>query len=184
MRPTSSPASMRVIGLDPGLRATGWGVIEVSGSRLRHVANGALRPDAAACTAQRLRHLFEGLNEIIEKWQPATAAIETTFVNKDPASALKLGQARGVVMLVPAMFGLPVAEYAPNQIKKSLAGVGHADKAQIRAMVERLLPGCEIGCADAADALAAAICHAHFDQTAQVIVRAKQALLPLAGGGR
>lgn len=178
------PASIRVIGLDPGLRATGWGVIEVSGSRLCHVANGALRPDAALCMALRLRRLFEGLNEVIDKWRPVTAAVETTFVNRDPASALKLGQARGVVMLVPALYGLPVAEYAPNQIKKSLAGVGHADKAQIRAMVERLLPGCEIGGADAADALAAAICHAHFDQTAQIIARTKQAPWPLAGGGR
>ena len=161
----------RVIGFDPGLRATGWGIIESQDNRLRHIANGAVRSNADDDLAVRLRQLFEGLCAVLARWQPDAAAVETMFVNKDPASALKLGQARGVVMLAPAIHGLKVAEYAPNQVKKSLVGVGHADKAQIRAMVNRLLPGCAIGGSDAADALAVAICHAHFDQSAQAVVR-------------
>lgn len=151
----------RLIGLDPGLRATGWGVIEVAGNHLRHVANGTVKADTGGEMAARLRQLFEGLMQVLEDWQPSAAAVESVFVNKDQGSSLKLGQARGVVLLVPALCNIPVAEYAPNQVKKALVGVGHADKAQMRAMVGRLLPGCAIASADAADALGVAICHAH-----------------------
>jgi crossover junction endodeoxyribonuclease RuvC len=158
----------RLIGLDPGLRATGWGVIEFGGNRLRHVANGAVKADSEGDMAVRLRQLFEGLMRVMEEWQPAAAAVETVFVNKDQGSSLKLGQARGVVLLVPALCNLPVAEYAPNHVKKALVGVGHADKAQMRAMVGRLLPGCVIAGADAADALGVAICHAHSIPNLQI----------------
>ena len=151
----------RLIGLDPGLRATGWGVIDVEGNRLRHVANGVLKADVDGEMAARLRQLFEGLMQVLERWNPSAAAVESVFVNKDQGSSLKLGQARGVVLLAPALRGMEVAEYAPNQVKKALVGVGHAEKIQIRAMVGRLMPGCLIAGADAADALGVAICHAH-----------------------
>lgn len=152
---------MRVLGLDPGLQRTGWGVIRVDGARLSHVANGAVSTRADLSLAERLRQLHEGLAAVLDQWQPECAAVEQTFVNKNPESALKLGQARGVVLLAPALLGLSVAEYAPNQVKKSVVGVGHADKGQIHAMVSRLLPGIVIHGADAADALAVAITHAH-----------------------
>jgi crossover junction endodeoxyribonuclease RuvC len=152
---------MRLIGLDPGLRSTGWGMIETSGSRLSHLANGCVTSDAAASLAERLLQIHCGLTEVLNIWRPEAAAVEETFVNKNPASTLKLGQVRGIVLLVPAQNGLPVTEYAPNLVKKSVVGTGHADKAQIHAMVRRLLPGSAIGGADAADALAVAICHAH-----------------------
>lgn len=152
---------MRVLGLDPGLQRTGWGVIRVDGARLSHVANGAVSTRADLSLAERLRQLHEGLAAVLDQWQPECAAVEQTFVNKHPESALKLGQARGVVLLAPALLGLSVAEYAPNQVKKSVVGVGHADKGQIHAMVSRLLPGIVIHGADAADALAVAITHAH-----------------------
>lgn len=152
---------MRIIGLDPGLQRTGWGVIRADGSRLSHIANGTVTTDAALPLAQRLRQLHEGLATVLAHWRPDAAAVEQTFVNKNPDSTLKLGQARGVVILAPALLGLAVADYAPNQIKKSVVGVGHADKAQIHAMVSRLLPGIAIAGPDAADALAIAITHAH-----------------------
>ena len=152
---------MRLLGLDPGLRSTGWGVIDVAGNRLRHVANGTARTDASATTAERLATLFGDLCRVIAEFAPDEAAVEETFVNRNPASALKLGLARGVVLLAPAEAGLPVAEYAANTIKKSLVGTGHAAKPQVEAMVRRLLPGCAPAGADAADALAIAICHAH-----------------------
>jgi crossover junction endodeoxyribonuclease RuvC len=152
---------IRVIGLDPGLRATGWGVIASDGARLVHVAHGLVRSPDKATMAERLRALHEGLAAVIAEHEPDEAAVEETFVNANAASTLKLGQARGVVMLAPALAGLDVAEYAANSIKKSVVGVGHADKAQIQAMVARLLPGIAIAGADAADALAVAICHAH-----------------------
>ena len=151
----------RLIGLDPGLRATGWGVIEFGGNRLRHIANGVVKADTDVEMAVRLRQIYEGLKQVMETWQPAAAAVESVFVNKDQGSSLKLGQARGIALLVPALYNIPVAEYAPNHVKKALVGVGHADKAQMRAMVGRLLPGCQIEGADAADALGVAICHAH-----------------------
>ncbi len=158
----------RLIGLDPGLRATGWGVIEFSGNRLGHIANGVVKADSEGDMAVRLRQLFEGLMRVMEEWRPVAAAVESVFVNKDQGSSLKLGQARGVVLLVPALCNLPVAEYAPNHVKKALVGVGHADKAQMRAMVGRLLPGCVIAGVDAADALGVAICHAHSIPNLQI----------------
>jgi crossover junction endodeoxyribonuclease RuvC len=156
---------MRLIGLDPGLRSTGWGVIEVSGNRLRHVGNDRIASDADAALGVRLEQIFEGLKGVLERYGPQAAAIEETFVNRNPASTLKLGQVRGVVLLAVAMGGLEVHEYAPNLVKKSVVGAGHADKAQIHAMVQRLLPGVKVRGPDAADALAVAICHAHFAAT-------------------
>jgi crossover junction endodeoxyribonuclease RuvC len=161
---------MRLLGLDPGLRRTGWGIIDVSGNRLSHVANGAVGSDDGDTLAERLRQLHDGLREVIETWRPEGAAVEETFVNKNPTSTLKLGQARGVVLLAPALAGIEVAEYSANHVKKSVVGTGHADKRQIRAMVDVLLPGCEISCADAADALAVAICHAHHATSAQRMI--------------
>jgi crossover junction endodeoxyribonuclease RuvC len=157
---------MRLIGLDPGLRLTGWGVIEIDGNRLRHVAHGVIRVAATGGLANRLRDLFEGVAAIVAAQRPLEAAVEETFVNVNPGSTLKLGQARGVVMLAPARAGLPVFEYAANLVKKSVTGVGHADKRQIAMMVGRLLPGVTAE-SDAADALAVAICHAHHRATAK-----------------
>jgi crossover junction endodeoxyribonuclease RuvC len=153
--------AIRLIGLDPGLRRTGWGVIEVDGNSLVHVASGAVISAASLPLADRLSQLFEALTGVLNIHRPAEAAVEETFVNKNPASTLKLGQARGAVMLAPAQLGLPVAEYSANLIKKSLVGNGHADKNQVQAMVGILLPGAKPETADAADALAIAICHAH-----------------------
>jgi crossover junction endodeoxyribonuclease RuvC len=157
---------MRLIGLDPGLRLTGWGVIDVEGNRLRHVAHGVVRVAADRSLAERLAALFEAVAAVVAAQQPAEAAVEETFVNLNAGSTLKLGQARGVVLLAPARAGLPVFEYAANLVKKSVVGAGHADKRQIAMMVGRLLPGVE-ATADAADALAVAICHAHHRATAQ-----------------
>lgn len=151
---------MRIIGLDPGLRRTGWGVVTLERGRLSYAACGAVTTDADAPLAERLAALHRGLVALLETEGPDVAAVEETFVNKDARATLKLGQARGAVLLAPAMRGLPVAEYAPNQVKKAVVGVGHADKAQIQHMVRRLLPGAEPATADAADALAVAICHA------------------------
>jgi len=157
---------MRLIGLDPGLRLTGWGVIDVEGNRLRHVAHGVVKVSVEGSLAARLHELFEGIAAIVAEHKPIEAAVEETFVNVNPGSTLKLGQARGVVLLAPARAGLPVFEYAANLVKKSVVGAGHADKRQIAMMVGRLLPGVEAR-ADAADALAVAICHAHHRATAQ-----------------
>ncbi|QEX18814.1 crossover junction endodeoxyribonuclease RuvC [Hypericibacter terrae] len=159
---------MRLLGLDPGLRHTGWGVIEVRGNRLSHIADGAVHSDGAKAMAERLVQLHEGLARVIERYRPDAAAVEETFVNKNPNSTLKLGQARGVALLVPALAGLPVAEYSTNLVKKSVVGAGHAEKQQIQRMVKLLLPGCLIESADAADALAVAICHAHHYNTQQL----------------
>lgn len=150
---------MRVLGIDPGLRTMGWGVIDVDGPRLRHVAHGTCK-GAGQALSDRLLNLFEGLTGVIEAHAPTDAAVEATFVNKDGASTLKLGQARGVAMLAPARAGLRVGEYAPNAVKKTVVGVGHADKAQVIHMVRLQLPGANVTSADAADALAIAICHA------------------------
>jgi len=157
---------MRLIGLDPGLRLTGWGVIDVEGNRLRHVAHGVIKVSIEGSLAMRLFELFEGIAAVVAAQQPGEAAVEETFVNVNPGSTLKLGQARGVVLLAPARAGLPVFEYAANLVKKSVVGTGHADKRQIAMMVGRLLPGVE-ATADAADALAVAICHAHHRATAK-----------------
>ncbi|MCH7931381.1 MAG: crossover junction endodeoxyribonuclease RuvC [Proteobacteria bacterium] len=156
---------MRFIGIDPGLRVTGWGVIDADGNRLRHVAHGAVRTDSGESLALRLRQIHEGLSAVIERHRPAAAAVEETFVNKNAASTLRLGQARGVALLVPALAGLAVSEYATNLVKKSVVGTGHADKRQVAEMVRRLLPGCVPDSSDAADALAVAICHAHHAAT-------------------
>lgn len=156
---------MRVLGIDPGLRCLGWGVIDVSGSRLSHVANGAIRTEGGDL-AQRLLTLFTGLNEMLRLYSPDAAAVEQTFVNRDGAGTLKLGQARGVALLAAAQAGLVVGEYAPNAVKKAVVGVGHADKVQVAHMVRHQLPGVELAGPDAADALAVAICHAHHLQSA------------------
>lgn len=151
---------MRVLGIDPGLRTLGWGVIDMAGSRIAHVANGQCRSEGAELAA-RLLSLHRQLTEICQCYAPEAAAVEQTFVNKDGASTLKLGQARGIALLVPAQFGLAVGEYAPNTVKKTVVGVGHAQKDQVLHMVRVQLPGAEIAGPDAADALAIAICHAH-----------------------
>jgi crossover junction endodeoxyribonuclease RuvC len=152
---------VRIIGIDPGLRNTGWGVIESEGSRLIYVSDGAVHSDADVPLAQRLLQIHQQLMKVFEEFTPNEAAIEETFVNTDARATLKLGQARGAVMLVPAALGLPVAEYAPNQIKKSVVGAGHAEKAQVKHMVKLLLPKATMKTADSTDALAIAICHAH-----------------------
>jgi len=156
---------MRLLGLDPGLRKTGWGVIEAESGRLRHVANGTLSTDLALDTPARLAQLYEGVAAVIERYAPQEAAVEESFVNKNASSTLKLGLARGVVLLAPARAGLKVTEYPTNLVKKTVVGAGHAEKAQIQAMVRHLLPLAEIEGADAADALAVAICHAHHGAT-------------------
>ncbi len=160
---------MRVIGIDPGLRNLGWGVIDVAGARLTHVANGICHsaPNGEeGDLAQRLVSLHSQLTEVLRTYAPDTAAVEHTFVNKDAVATLKLGQARGIALLVPAQFGLTVGEYAPNAVKKTVVGVGHAAKQQIDHMVRLHLPGVKVAGPDAADALAVAICHAHHMQSA------------------
>ncbi len=154
-------AAIRIIGIDPGLRRTGWGVVELRGNALGFVAAGTVKADLDGELAARLVALHEGLTAIVQAWTPDEAAVEQTFVNNNAASTLKLGQARGIALLVPAQAGLSVAEYAPNAIKKALVGAGHAEKAQMRMMVRVLLPRAEFDSDDAADALAVAVCHAH-----------------------
>lgn len=173
---------MRVLGLDPGLRHTGWGVIDVTGNRLTHVADGVVNSSSKAPLHERLVELHDGLVEIIERLVPDEAAVEETFVNKNPTSTLKLGLARGVVLLVPAKAGLRVAEYGANHVKKSVVGAGHADKVQVQAMVRMLLPGVQIASPDAADALAVAICHAHHRQTEAAIARPVADTAAIGGG--
>jgi crossover junction endodeoxyribonuclease RuvC len=158
---------MRLLGLDPGLQRTGWGVIVADGNRLRHVADGVVRSRGDGAMADRLAQIFHGIRVVIETYNPQSAAVEKTFVNANGASTLSLGQARGVTLLAPALVGLPVAEYAANLVKKSLTGAGHAGKAQVAAMVAALLPGARLATPDAADALAVAICHAHHYGTAR-----------------
>jgi crossover junction endodeoxyribonuclease RuvC len=156
---------MRVLGIDPGLRNLGWGVIDVDGARLAHVANGICHSEKGDL-ADRLLSLHGQLTEVLRRFRPEAAAVELTFVNKDAVATLKLGQARGIALLVPAQAGLVVGEYAPNAVKKTVVGVGHAAKVQVDHMVRLHLPGAEIAGADAADALAVAICHAHHLQSA------------------
>ena len=153
-------ALVRILGIDPGLRHTGWGVIEAEGSRLVYVASGALHTKTGENFAERLRVLHEGLAAVIQAHRPDEAAVEETFVNRDPQSALKLGHARGIALVVPALAGIEVNEYAANLVKKTVVGAGHAEKAQIAMMVKVLLPRSDALTADAADALAVAICHA------------------------
>jgi len=156
---------MRVLGLDPGLRHTGWGIIDIAGNRLIHVADGIAHAAAEQPLANRLVSLFRQITAVVERFRPDEAAVEESFVNRNPASTLKLGVARGVVLLAPAERGLPVAEYSANLIKKAVVGAGHAEKTQVAMMVRRILSGGTIGAADAADALAVAICHAHHTET-------------------
>ena len=160
---------MLIIGLDPGLACTGWGVIAAEGNRLSHVANGQVRTDPAASLPARLVRLDEALGAVFDTHRPTAAAVEEVFLNENPQSSLKLGQARGVVLLAAARRGLEVGEYAPRLVKKAVVGVGGAEKAQIHAMVQRLLPGAKLAGADAADALAVAICHAHHLASARRI---------------
>jgi crossover junction endodeoxyribonuclease RuvC len=152
---------VRIIGIDPGLRRCGWGVIESEGNRLRFVACGTLTPAASGSLADRLAELHSGLRSLIDLHRPDEAAVEETFVNAGPRSALQLGQARGVALMTPASMHIPVSEYAANLVKKSVVGAGHAEKQQVQLMVKTLLPAADFKGADAADALAIAICHAH-----------------------
>jgi crossover junction endodeoxyribonuclease RuvC len=156
---------VRIIGIDPGLRNTGWGVIEAEGTRLSYVADGSVHSDTDAPLATRLLQIHTQLVEILQRYAPDEAAIEETFVNKDARATLKLGQARGAAMLAPALAGITVAEYAPNMVKKSVVGAGHAEKDQIKHMVKVLLPRAELNTTDSTDALAIAICHAHHRST-------------------
>lgn len=159
-------AVIRIIGIDPGLRRTGWGVVESIGNSLSFVAAGTVTSDATLDLASRLCQLYEGLSTIVHGYKPDEAAVEQTFVNKDAVATLKLGQARGIAMVVPALAGLKVAEYAPNAVKKAVIGVGHGDKKQIHMMVKVLMPRATFDTEDAADALAIAICHTHHRQSA------------------
>jgi crossover junction endodeoxyribonuclease RuvC len=158
--------TVRILGLDPGLRHTGWGIIECEANRLTFVADGVVQPDASLSLGERLRVLFVEVQGLVAAYAPDECAIEDTFVNKNPVSTLKLGHARAAAMLAPAVAGIPVAEYKPNLVKKSVVGAGHADKVQVAAMMRVLLPGCAIGSKDAADALAVAVCHAHHRTSA------------------
>ncbi|PZW43194.1 Holliday junction endonuclease RuvC [Humitalea rosea] len=152
---------VRVLGLDPGLRFCGWGVIESDGNRLRHLGDGVVATVDSDAMAVRLRCLHDGLAALLAEWAPDEAAVEHTYMNKNPGAAIKLGMARGVVLLAPALTGIPVAEYQAMEVKRAVVGTGHADKIQVQDMVRRLLPGAVLKRADAADALAVAICHAH-----------------------
>ena len=153
---------MKILGLDPSLSSTGWGVIEVENNRIRYVADGVIKTSPSLDLASRLSKLHKGICEVIELYKPDEAAIEIVFVNNNPFSSMKLGQARGAVILAPAMFKIPVAEYEPNLVKKAVVGVGHAEKKQVETMVKILLPGAKPVNNDASDALAIAICHNNF----------------------
>ena len=168
---------MRVLGLDPGLRHTGWGVIDMEGTALRHVAHGVVSPAVDDAMAGRLTAIFEAVRALAGRWRPDAAALEETFVSRNPSSTLKLGLARGAALVAVASSGLPVSEYAARLVKKTVTGTGKADKRQIAAMVAVLLPGAHAARADAADALAVAICHAHHAGAPGVSRRAA------AGGG-
>lgn len=161
---------IRILGIDPGLRRTGWGVVDAEGNRLSFVACGSVDTDERRDLATRLVTIHDGLVRVIETFRPAEAAVEATFVNRDAAATLKLGQARGIALLVPGRAGLRVAEYAPNVVKKSIVGAGHGEKAQIRMMIAVLLPKADPQSDDAADALAIAVTHAHHRQS--VLIRA------------
>jgi crossover junction endodeoxyribonuclease RuvC len=171
MSPPAIRAPIRILGIDPGLRRTGWGVIESEGNRLTFVACGSVEPPNDLPLASRLLAIHEGLAAVLSSFNPAEAAVEQTFANKDGVATLKLGQARGIAMLAPAMFGISVSEYAPNQVKKTVVGAGHADKNQVMVMLKLLLPKAEPASADAADALAIAITHAHHRSSATLKLR-------------
>jgi crossover junction endodeoxyribonuclease RuvC len=163
---------MRIIGIDPGLRRCGWGVVDTSGNRLAFVACGTIAPPETLALAERLAALYTGLSALLDEFSPEEAAVEETFVSPGMRSALHLGQARGVALMTPASRGLPVGEYAANLVKKSVVGTGHADKSQVQMMVQVLLPTARFKGADAADALAIAICHAHHRAQRRLVVGA------------
>ena len=164
---------IRILGIDPGLRRTGWGVVAIDGDRLSFLACGSLATDGSAALANRLLAIHDGLRRVVEQHAPDEAAVEATFVNKDASATLKLGQARGVAMLVPAIAGVPVSEYAPNLVKKTIVGAGHSEKMQVRMMIGVLLPRADPQTDDAADALAIAVCHAHHRKSAALRVAAR-----------
>ena len=164
---------IRILGIDPGLRRTGWGLIEAEGNRLIHVACGALSTSDKAALSERLLTIHDGLAAVIETYRPHEAAVEATFVNSNAVATLKLGQARGIAMLVPAKAGITVAEYAPNLVKKTIVGAGHGEKAQIRMMIGVLLPKADPQSEDAADALAIAVTHAHHRTSVLLTVAAR-----------
>lgn len=164
---------IRILGIDPGLRRTGWGLIESDGNRLTAIACGSLETSERAALGARLVAIHDGLIKVIEEHAPHEAAVEHTFVNNNASATLKLGQARGVAMLVPARCGLTVAEYAPNLVKKTIVGAGHGEKAQVRMMIGVLLPRADPQSEDAADALAIAVCHAHHRQSVMLKVVAR-----------
>lgn len=175
LRPVNQ--TIRIIGIDPGLRRTGWGIVESIGSRLSFIAAGTIRPTNTLSLAERLCVIHDELQRVMDSFVPHEAAVEATFVNGNAAATLKLGQARGIAMLVPARSGIAVAEYAPNVVKKAVVGAGHAEKAQIRMMVTVLLPRADFDTDDSADALAIAICHAHHrGATALRIAALRQAI--------
>ena len=164
---------IRILGIDPGLRRTGWGMVAIEGNRLSFVACGSVASDDKAALSLRLVSIHDGLQKVVAAHGPDEAAVEATFVNRDAAATLKLGQARGIAMLVPALAGLPVAEYAPNLVKKTIVGAGHCEKVQIRMMVKVLLPKADPQSDDAADALAIAVTHAHHRQSVALRMAAK-----------
>ncbi len=164
---------IRILGIDPGLRRTGWGVVEIAGNRLAFLACGSVTTNETDMLAVRLLTIYDGLMRILLEFRPDEAAVEATFVNKDAAATLKLGQARGIAMVVPAKAGMPVAEYAPNLVKKSIVGAGHGDKTQVRMMIGVLLPKADPASDDAADALAIAVTHAHHRQSLLLKVAAR-----------
>jgi len=172
--------AIRIIGIDPGLRRTGWGVVETEGNRLSFLGCGSVTTDDRDDLAARLLAIHDGLMRILEEFRPDEAAVEATFVNKDAKATLKLGQARGIAMVVPAKAGVPVAEYAPNLVKKSIVGSGHGDKTQVRMMIGVLLPKADPASHDAADALAIAVTHAHHRRSAVLHSALKVAALKAA----
>lgn len=164
---------IRILGIDPGLRRTGWGLVESEGNRLIYVACGSLETSERLGLGERLLAIHDGLSRIVDEFRPDEAAVEATFVNVNGAATLKLGQARGIAMLVPAKAGIVIAEYAPNLVKKTIVGAGHGEKTQIRMMIGVLLPKADPQSEDAADALAIAVCHAHHRQSAVSRVAAR-----------
>jgi len=164
---------IRILGIDPGLRRTGWGMVVIEGNRLSFVACGSVASDDKVALSLRLVSIHDGLQQVVAAHAPDEAAVEATFVNRDAVATLKLGQARGIAMLVPALAGLPVAEYAPNLVKKTIVGAGHCEKVQIRMMVKVLLPKADPQSDDAADALAIAVTHAHHRQSLALRMAAK-----------
>jgi crossover junction endodeoxyribonuclease RuvC len=168
---------IRIIGIDPGLRRTGWGIVEIAGNRLGFLGCGSVTTNDKEPLSSRLLTIHDGLMRVLDQFRPDEAAVEQTFVNKDAKATLKLGQARGIAMVVPARVGVPVAEYAPNLIKKSIVGAGHGDKAQVRMMIGVLLPKADPGSDDAADALAIAVTHAHHRQSIVLKVAATKVVV-------